>query len=862
MDLKLTLFFIFIFGLALGSHAGQDIRFNDNWKFFLGDASGAQATSFSDGSWAGVCLPHTARIELTIGPDYYLGICWYRKSFTPDALWNGKKVFLEIEAAMQTADVYMNGAKLTTHIGGYKPFVLDITDKVTQGQTNVIAIRLNNNYSASFGPGIPVPDFDYFGGLYRNVTLHVTDKLHITSALFENIPGGGGIFVTNSNATSNPVTVQVKTHVRNENAAAKSCVVKTTLLDPSGQEVAANTSVAQTMTANGDTVVTQSLSVNSPSLWSPDSPTLYVVRTQVSDGGQVVDEQNTSIGIRTIKFDRTGFQINGKKIYLHGANRHQDYPYIGNAVPNSGQYRDALRLKEAGFNFVRMSHYVQSIAFVDACDRLGIVSMACVPGWWTLWDSDPAGMQTNTLLDVRNLIRYYRNHPSVVLWEVVHNESKDPASYTSAAKSAANEEYPGIYTCGENTNPGIDVSTPTEQANGRTSGVSESRPVVISEYGDWSYGGRTSTSRVLRGDGEAKMLTQVDNHVTSMNADKALSWLCGDALWSAFDYQTKYAVMWHLSSGCIDIFRLPKFSYYLHQSQRSPSVVIPGVSSGPMVFIASNWTNQSSKTITVFSNCEKVTLTQGTTVIGTQSPDGGSKLDHPPFTFTVASIAGTLKAEGLISGTVTATHQIALAGSPNKLSVTIDRANQPLLADGADIAIVHASVLDAAGTVAPAAGNSVSFSVSGPGPLVGNNPVAAEAGIASILLRAGTSAGTISVTASATGLTSGNASVATGLTTGTLGNREKQAVGNRARGGFEWIVSGNKLIVKTPASAMSAHPVFTFTLCTVQGRRIGEWTLSGNKNMLTIPKGPHGIYIGQLHGGTQTYAAKIPLNGV
>ena len=177
----------------------QDLRFTDNWKFYLGDASGAQATNFSDASWTTVCLPHTARVESAISHgswDYYQGYYWYRKSFTPDTSWKGKKVFLEVEAAMQVTQLYVNGALAMTYYGGYNPFTLDITGSIVFGQTNVIAMRITNAASTQCSPGAEHRDFYYYGGLYRYVNLHVTDSLHITDAVYANLPLGGGVFVT------------------------------------------------------------------------------------------------------------------------------------------------------------------------------------------------------------------------------------------------------------------------------------------------------------------------------------------------------------------------------------------------------------------------------------------------------------------------------------------------------------------------------------------------------------------------------------------------------------------------------------------------------------------------------------------
>jgi beta-galactosidase len=753
--------------LAGSIHAGQVVDFNTGWKFLKGDATNAQETSFSDGSWSAVQLPHTVQVELTLGPNYYVGPCWYRKSFTPNPSYQGHKVYLQFGAAMQTAQVWINGTLKITHLGGYTPFTVDITNDLVYGSTNVIAARLDNTYSANFGPGIEYPDFDYFGGLYRPVYLDVSNPIHITDPILEEIPGGGGVFVTYPSVSTASATVQIKTHVRNESSTSSPVTVTSSLQSTSGSTAGAASST-QTIAAGGDYSFTQTIVVSDPRLWSPDAPNLYNLQTQVSSGGVVTDTQTNEIGIRTIKFDRTGFTINGNHVRIRGADRHQDNPFIGNAVPASGQYRDALRMKDAGFNFVRMSHYVNSIEFVKACDKLGILGMACIPGWHS-----PSGATfwANSYIDIQKMVRDYRNHPSVVLWEVVHNESQGSDGstiYPTAANSTAQAEYPGgqLYTAGENTSSNIGVWTPTEQSGARTEGAPSSRPVMMSEYGDWNYGGDTSTSRVLRSDGEAAMLQQVANQQNSLNQNLALGWLSGDALWSYNDYQTKlYGTATIIKSGVVDLFRIPKFSFYFYQSQRDPSLIIPGVSSGPMVFIASFWNSKSTPTVHVYSNCDQVRLSLNGTVVATQNPDAGTHFGHPPFTFTgVKSYqSGTLVAEGLVGGTVVTADTVKSPGSAATMKVVWDTAGIPLLADGSDIAIVNAEVLDANGTVIPTASNSVSFSITGgSGQLIGNNPTNAVAGIASILLKTSTTAGPITVTASSAGLTAGSSSVDAG----------------------------------------------------------------------------------------------------
>jgi beta-galactosidase len=831
-------------------YAGQDIRFSSGWKFYQGDASGAQATAFSDGAWTGVALPHTAHIELNYSTSsIYMGVCWYRKTFTPDQAYQGKKCFLEFEAAMQTAQVYINGALALTHMGGYTPFVLDITNSITMGTPTVIAVRLDNTPSSSFPPGNTNPDFLYFGGLYRDVTIHLTDSLHITNAMFANTPAGGGIFVTYPSVSTSSATVQVQTQVLNEYKSSQSCALSTSILNSAGLQVATLSST-QTIAAGASNTFTQSLTVTSPQLWHPDHPNLYVVRSAVSDNSRPTDTVNTTIGIRTIAFSHAnGFSINNQRLVFRGANRHQAYPYIGNAAPISGQYRDALLMKQYGFNFVRMSHYVQSHGYVDACDKYGILGMACMPGWQ--YNPATTDFTNNCVAVVREMIRYYRNHPSIIVWETSLNEASYTDAWAQTINAAAHQEFPGsqMFTCGWQTSE-FDVYDASSQGGVRT--TTDTRPVICCEYADWDMGCVYATpitgcqDRVARSDGDAALLRQATNDAAQLSINRGLSWLAGDALWSAYDYQT-----WNMdpltTSGVLDIFRLPKYSAWFYRSQRSPGDTMGPVKAGPMVFIASSWMSGSANPVTVFSNCDKVSLYLNNTLVATNSPASGTNLEHPLFSFSVPFQSSTLRADGLIGGVVRATYSVSTPGSANKISVAIDTANMQFVADGSDIAIVYASILDANGTVIPSANTTVTFSVSsGPGDLVGNTSVAAQAGISTVLLRSRTTGGAITVSATASGLTMGTASVTsyTSPTTGIV-----NLFGTRSKPGNSGISIGQAgalLHVKLPRGEAPTASGVNFTLYNAQGKLVRELALSKTDNSFRIDHLSRGVYLGRI----------------
>jgi hypothetical protein len=739
----------------------EKICFNSNWKFYKGTVSGdaASISSYNDSSWLTVNLPHNPPRSGQSGPDplrptypnySYEGVSWYRKHFNIDSSNEGKKLFVEFEAANTVTDVWINGIYLATHYGGYLPFTVDITDYTNFGQTeNVIAVKVNNTDN----PDVPIGNSGWFnwGGIYRDTWLHITDKLHVTDAVYAGIVAGGGIFVTYPSVTTAQAQVQVKTHIKNEYPTAKNCTVKSYIVDASNMVVAQMTDT-QSIPAGNDYTFTQLTDVTDPCLWHPNHPNLYTVYTEVYEDVTPVDQFQTRIGIRSISFTKAGgFEINGQPFKFSGANRMQDYPYIGYAMGNLGQRRDAEKLKEAGFEYIRTSHYPQDPAFMNTCDELGILVMDAIPGFQYVGGDT---FKNYSYQDMRDLIRRDRNRPCIIAWELSLNETNFDSTYAGTAVGIGHAEYPGsqCYIAGWKFDSTYDIFIATPTAGART--YSGSKPLIIDEYGHWEYGGDGCASDVHRGNvgdkyfyGETAMLNQIVNHQDGHNLNRGMSNMCGDGLWVGIDYGP-------YPSGVLDPFRLPKFSYYFWQSQRDPNLIIPCIDSGPMVFIANYWTAGSPNDVRVYSNCEQVKLYVNDVLQGNRTPDTGyptANLLHPPFTFSGLTFhAGELKAEGLINGEVVATHVVRTPGSAKSLSVEFDANDVP--ANGSETLFVYASILDANGTLVPTASNNVTFSVTGPASLASPATIKAEAGIATALVRVSDQPGLITVTAAASGL--------------------------------------------------------------------------------------------------------------
>jgi beta-galactosidase len=742
----------------------------------------------ADAKWETVCLPHSPRLEArnASGGRNYQGVCWYKKKFLAGADWADHKVQVLFEGAMQVADVWLNGRKLTTHYGGYLPFTVDLTTALRLDSENELEVRLDNSDNPEVPPGTPQSrlDFTYFGGLYRNVRLLVLDRLHITDEYLANKPAGGGIFVRYPSVTAAQAVVEVQTDLLNEHSAARQFRLKQEILDAGGVVVAEEVREGA-LAAGSSEAFTQSLTVSNPNLWHPQHPYLYTLRTTLLSDGAVADQRKTRVGIRRIEFKPEGLFINGEKFFASGFNRHQDHPYVGYALPDSAHWRDAKKMREAGFTSFR-SHYPQSPAWMNACDEFGILCVVSNPGWQFYGNKT---WEARLFQNAREMVRRDRNHPSAVLYEPFPNETGYGEAAARTLHEIVHTEYPGdqCFTAGD-----------AEGVHGKFVEVAWGREPVKEmpfwgrEWGDsvdnWSD--QQGRVRVARGWGELPLITQAVNHAIKLDTmlknaggGPTTTHLSGAGVWAGIDCYRGYHQQPFLG-GSLDLFRLPKFDYYFFQSQRDPAVTLPGFDSGPMVFVANYATAYSPAVVTVFSNCEEVRFYENGKLVANQRPDAGYVLAHPPFSFKAKAEnaekstygmttdyaanseagyhyrAAEYKAEGLIGGTVVATHVVKAPGVMRQIVLEADLCGRALTADGADWVRVYAKICDGRGTVHPFADDLVTFTVEGEGVVIGDasigaNPVPAEAGIATALIRASTKPGKLAIRASAPGLQPG-----------------------------------------------------------------------------------------------------------
>ena len=710
----------------------------------------------SMGNWEKINLPHTPFVEPLVVLHQWQGICYYRKILNVSKKEIDKQLWLEFEGAMHLADVWVNGQHLIQHSGGYTPFVVDVTGMLHADRGNEILVRLDNRNNPLIPPGKPLEtlDFCYYGGLYRDVNLIVKHPVHITHPIMANEVAGGGIFVTYPYVSKQEAEIKVKTQVSNKVGTQRHLTIRHTLYEWSkkkgrGKKVALVESPL-VLAAGTTQHHTQQFTVNNPKLWYPDSPALYVLRTEVMDGRKVTDCEDTRIGIRRIEMTREkGFVINDKPLKLEGSNRHQEYPYVGNAISDQAQYRDMYQIRDNGFNTVRLGHYPQDPSVLEACDELGLLVIEPIPGWQFF--NKAQGFVDHTYKDIRDLIRRDRNHPSVIMWETTLNESWPPKSWKDQAVRIAHEEFPGdqCYTSGDTYGyDGFDVCY-NDWREGYNRPNTTSKPGFIREYYDYEFGGHYSTTRVTRGDGDYALMQNAWNAQWSHNRYRAYyPWTIGGAVWSMYDYNRGCCDN-ICYSGLADLFRLPKFGLLYFRTQMKEGTFTPA---GPMtyeVFINSHWLEGSSDTLQVYGNVDEVKLQLNGRVIARQypddkpstseyvsRPDGGNaeNIDFPPFTFfNVNWERGELKAIGYKDGKAVAEHVVRTPGAVEAMDITYFESG--VSASCRDLLIVYVNLKDLQGTGCFGENNrEVKLEVLQGGELRGPATIKAEAGVASFLV--------------------------------------------------------------------------------------------------------------------------------
>lgn len=682
--------------VSTGVGTERENNFNEGWKFYLGNNSSAMDPGFNDSGWDSVTLPHDFSISQSFttsgeAESGFLpgGTGWYRKTFTMPASAEGKTVLLQFDGVYSDAYVYVNGTFVGENHYGYTPFAFDISDYLKcDGVTdNVIAVKAVNN--------VPSSRWYSGSGIYRDVTLVVTDTVHVDYQ---------GTYVTTPDIEKKIGTVQVETDVVNDGTSSVEVTVKNTVV---GTNATATTTVTvpagQTVTATASPVVV------SPKLWSVDAPNLYTVRTELSVNGQVVDTVETTFGFRYFSFDSTGFHLNGENVKLNGVCLHHDQGALGSAAYYDAMYRQLSIMKDMGVNAIRTSHNPADEDFIDICNELGLLVIEELFDGWV----DPKNGNSNDFsryfevsaangpygtdssmtwaeVAAKAVVKRDRSDPSVILWSL-GNEVQEGTywenvdRYATIAKNLIDwiNEVDGTRptTSGDN-NRGADYELVavlnTIRANGGVVGFNYANSASQLNSLAQSYGGgviiasETSSATNSRG----IYSSQANNanadgkyHLTSYDTS-AVSWgitahdsiyntyqydcVAGEFVWTGFDYIGE-PTPWNGTGtgsagrpgaipnssyfGIVETTGFPKDTYYLYRSQWNKDSttlhLVTAWDEGNMMY--ANYYNGTTP-VWIYSNAPKVELYRNGTLIGTATrEDHTSAAGHTYYTYSTTS---------------------------------------------------------------------------------------------------------------------------------------------------------------------------------------------------------------------------------
>ena len=607
--------------------------FNDDWKFYPGDATNVPADDFDASNWKSVTTPHTWNTKSDPPKkDYYRGPGWYRKTFVANEEWKGKRVFIRFEAASLVAQVYLNGSELGEHKGGFAAFCYELTPLLRLGETNLLAVRVDNSRREDV---IPLGgDFTIFGGLYRPVSLIITGPVDITPLDY----GSPGVFLRQLSVTDSNADVEIETEVSNGDTDSRRVTVQVDILDKDGGTICKSTKEQQ-IKARHILIVTQRTSIKKPHLWNGvDDPYMYTARIKVLGDGKVLDGLDQPLGLRYFREDpKLGFVLNGKPRQIHGVARHQDWAGTGWAISDQQQDEDMKIMREMGVTGVRLAHYQDSDYFYQLCDRNGLLVWAelCMVNEVR---GTPAFLE-NARQQLQELIRQNFNHPSIVMWslynEISPGNTNNPAPIVRNLKELAKKEDASRPTTGAlaidgiqklhgvgklndilalNVYPGWYIGVPDDMGPiiDKWNGAYGTNGIIISEYGAGAniaqhaqdFTGRTGRAPKDWHPEEWQSVVHERNYA----AIKARPYVYGSFVWNMFDFasasRNEGGIPGINDKGLVTRDRkIKKDAYYFYQANWTTN---------PMVYICSRRFTDRTNSVTdvkVYSNCPKVALT-------------------------------------------------------------------------------------------------------------------------------------------------------------------------------------------------------------------------------------------------------------
>jgi beta-galactosidase len=719
--------------LAEDRHAGigrMVLPINRNWLYSARRADNMTAREFDDSGLEAVTIPHTTkRLPWhSFDEKLYQFVSVYRRHFKLPPEARGQHVFVDFEGAMTASTVWINGQRLGEYKGGYTPFSFELTPYVDWTGDNVIAVELDSTERKDIPPFGGAIDYLTFGGIYRDVALRIVPATYIEN-----------IFARPKDVLGDHPALEVATFIGHLETQSSPLTLEVELRD--GDRVLATAHKTLPKAAASPEPVSHELSLanfGDVQLWNLEDPYLYTVVVRIKSHESVLEEDRRRFGFREARFTDHGFELNGKVLKLRGLNRHQTFPFVGQAMPARVQRRDAEILrKELKCNIVRTSHYLQSPHFLDACDEYGLLVLEEIPGWQHVGDQQ---WQDIAVDNVRRMVRRDWNHPSIVLWGVRINESGDNHEFYTRTNAMAHSLDPTRQTGGirnwwgseflEDVFTMNDFDTPLHPPN---------HPLFLNT----EFMGHTFPTKSY--DTVERMTEHALRHARLHNQLGSNPQYSGGIGWCAFDYNTHAIfgsgdrICYH---GVSDIFRLPKPAAFFYKSQCDPSdeVVLEPAFSWPA---RGDWTNPLSKAV-VLSNCDHIKLFVRERMIAEADPNKAEfpNLPHPPFQVDLDRIPwGDLRIEGYVQGKKVIEKKYSNKGIDQQFGVTPD--DSTLVADGADTTRVVMRVTDEYGTLRRYSTAAISLSIEGPAEIIGDNPFSLVGGCGAVWVRAKQQAGTV-----------------------------------------------------------------------------------------------------------------------
>ena len=629
---------------------------------------------------------------------------------------------------MTASTVWINGARLGEYKGGYTPFSFDLTPHLDLDGENVLVVELDSSERADIPPFGGNIDYLTFGGIYRDVSLRLVPGTYLEN-----------IFARPKDVLSDHPSVDVSCFVAHLEPQTHPLVLEAELRD--GDRILAT--VHKTLPPAGASAepVAHELTFSNfapVQRWELNAPNLYTVVARITQTKTILDEDRRRIGFRQAQFTDHGFELNGKIIKLRGLNRHQTFPFVGQAMPARVQRRDAYILKnELKVNIVRTSHYPQSPYFLDACDELGLLVLEEIPGWQHIGDQPWKDLVVD---NVGRMIRRDWNHPAIILWGVRVNESQDDHDLYTRTNALAHQ---------------LDTTRPTGGIRYRYDSEFLEDVFTMNDFGfplkppnhpkylNTEFIGHTFVTKPY--DNAERLTEHALRHARVHNQLGSNPQYAGGIGWCAFDYNTHFnfgsgdRVCYH---GVSDIFRLPKPAAGFYKSQCDPAeeVVLepcfPWSARGDL-------TNSFSKAV-VCSNCDHLKFYVGETLLAEADPNRAEfgNLVHPPFSVELKHVPdGDLTIEGYLGGKKVIEKKYSSEGVDQQFLVAADDA--ALVADGADSTRVVMRVTDKYGAPRHYSTAAIALTLEGPAEIIGENPFALVAGCGAIWIRTKQEPGTV-----------------------------------------------------------------------------------------------------------------------